>query len=157
MNHKFKLTLDSNVYEVESKGEILIINGQEITFKMADKSIQIGGVPHNVEVQGNTAIIDGIAYVIKTEGLEEQKAHKKRKVTTVSGEEAGAINAIMPGMIIKILKEEGDTVQTGDVIVILEAMKMQNELQAKKSGILKKIFVKTGDSVEMNQPIALVE
>jgi biotin carboxyl carrier protein len=63
----------------------------------------------------------------------------------------------MPGLIIKILKQEGDKVEAGEVVMILEAMKMQNELHAKQSGTLKQIHVKQGESVEMRQVLAIIE
>jgi biotin carboxyl carrier protein len=44
-----------------------------------------------------------------------------------------------PGLVVKVLKKEGDRVQAGELVLILEAMKMQNELRASQSGVVKQI------------------
>jgi len=69
----------------------------------------------------------------------------------------GAITAIMPGLIIKINNQVGDRVEVGQVVFVLEAMKMQNELHAKRAGVVKQINVKPGESVEMRQVLAVIE
>jgi pyruvate carboxylase subunit B len=62
----------------------------------------------------------------------------------------------MPGLVAKVLKKEGDRIEVGDVVLILEAMKMQNELRANKSGVIKKLNVREGESVEMRQILAII-
>ncbi len=61
------------------------------------------------------------------------------------------IKAPMPGLILSIDIKEGDQVQKGDIIMILEAMKMENALKSPGDGVVKSIVVKKGDSVEKNQ------
>ncbi|HEX2867976.1 MAG TPA: biotin/lipoyl-containing protein [Ignavibacteriales bacterium] len=58
------------------------------------------------------------------------------------------IKSPMPGMILKIKKQVGDKIEMGESVVILEAMKMENDLHAPSSGVVKEIFVKEGSSVE---------
>lgn len=72
----------------------------------------------------------------------------------ISSANAGKVNNIkapMPGLIINLKVAEGDTVKTGDQLLILEAMKMENILKSPGDGVVKKIKVKKGDSVEKNQ------
>lgn len=57
----------------------------------------------------------------------------------------------MPGLIIEVPVNVGDKVKSGQVVVILEAMKMQNPLNAPMDGEVKGVFVKAGDSVAVNQ------
>ena len=102
-------------------------------------------------------MVDGISYPIEVVGLEEPKVVKRKAATLAAGEEAGAITAIMPGLIIKILKQVGERVEAGEVVLILEAMKMQNDVQAKQAGVIKQIVVKEGESVERRQVLAIVE
>jgi len=66
---------------------------------------------------------------------------------------AGSIRAPMPGKILELLVNEKDNVELGDPVVILEAMKMENELKAPASGIITEIHVQKGDSVDKNQPL----
>ena len=61
------------------------------------------------------------------------------------------LRAPMPGLLLNVLVSEGDTVKKGDVIFILEAMKMENALKAMQDGIVKEICVKKGQTVEKNQ------
>jgi biotin carboxyl carrier protein len=61
------------------------------------------------------------------------------------------IKAPMPGLIIDIKVEEGIVVKKGDPLIILEAMKMENIIKSPGEGVVKKIQVKKGDSVEKNQ------
>ena len=53
----------------------------------------------------------------------------------------------MPGLVVKVLKKGADRVQAGEVVLILEAMKMQNELRASQSGVVKQINTREAESV----------
>jgi len=158
MVNKFKLVLESVPYEIERKGELILVNGIEFPVAIKDNTVTVGGNAHTVELRGNSATVDGIAFPMEAQGLEEPKLGKARKeASAAAAEAAGAITAIMPGLVSKINKEEGDKVEKGDVVIILEAMKMQNELHAKRSGVVKQIAVKPGESVEMRQVLAIIE
>ncbi|HKK47056.1 MAG TPA: acetyl-CoA carboxylase biotin carboxyl carrier protein subunit [Balneolaceae bacterium] len=65
----------------------------------------------------------------------------------------GELNAPMPGKILEILVNEGDEVELGQPVAILEAMKMENELKAPISGVVESIFAAKGDSLEKNAAI----
>jgi pyruvate carboxylase subunit B len=65
----------------------------------------------------------------------------------------GVIGAPMPGKILRILVKEGEQVKTGQGLLILEAMKMENEIPAPKDGVVKRILVKEGDTVDTGQPL----
>ena len=63
----------------------------------------------------------------------------------------GTLAAPMPGKILEIMVKEGQSVDMGDPLLILEAMKMENELKAPADGIIDSLHVKQADSVEKNQ------
>ncbi|ACJ16392.1 oxaloacetate decarboxylase, alpha subunit [Thermococcus onnurineus NA1] len=65
----------------------------------------------------------------------------------------GVVTAPMPGKILRILVKEGDQVKTGQGLLILEAMKMENEIPAPKDGTIKKILIKEGQTVDTGQPL----
>ncbi len=71
------------------------------------------------------------------------KLHKPKSVAN-----ATAVLSPLPGLILKILVKEGDEVKAGQNLLIMEAMKMENEIQAKTDGTVTSINVKEGDSVE---------
>ncbi|MCX7914146.1 MAG: pyruvate/oxaloacetate carboxyltransferase [Thermodesulfovibrionales bacterium] len=68
----------------------------------------------------------------------------------------GSVTAPMPGLIIDVKINEGDTVKEGDEVIILEAMKMQNPLKAPVSGVVKAIKVKSGDSVKQGDILVII-
>jgi len=68
-----------------------------------------------------------------------------------------AVNSPMPGKIVKVLVEAGKTVKKGEVLMILEAMKMQNEIIAPVSGTLKSVNVAADQSVKTNQILAVLK
>jgi biotin carboxyl carrier protein len=63
----------------------------------------------------------------------------------------------MPGSIVRVLVDQGDQVAAGDVLLVLEAMKMENELKAPISGVVTSIHVQSGQTVEMNALLAEIE
>ena len=63
----------------------------------------------------------------------------------------GDIKAPMPGLVLSVMVNPGQQIKTGDTIVVLEAMKMENVLKAQADGVVKKILVIKGDKVEKNQ------
>lgn len=86
------------------------------------------------------------------------KAAKKDKASTGDGEIAGeGIRAPMPGRIVEVFVEAGDEVEKGDVVLILEAMKMENELRSPGKAIVRSINVKPGDSVAGNQLLVALD
>ena len=74
-----------------------------------------------------------------------------------SGASQGSVRAPMPGRVVKVLVKEGDAVEKGAGLVVVEAMKMQNELCAAISGTVKSVKVNEGDSVERNAELVVIE
>ncbi|MGH9092675.1 MAG: biotin/lipoyl-containing protein, partial [Acidimicrobiales bacterium] len=70
---------------------------------------------------------------------------------------SGSVTVPMQGTIVKVLVTEGETVEIGQGICILEAMKMENSVSAEKAGVVKEIRVSPGDSVGGGDVIAVIE
>jgi pyruvate carboxylase subunit B len=100
-------------------------------------------------------VVGGIAYDLAVKGLEGEKGGPRAAAKAVAA--AGAVTAIMPGKIIRVLVTEGEKVTEGDVICILEAMKMENELKAPKAGVVKALYVEAGRDVETGAVLAEIE
>lgn len=81
----------------------------------------------------------------------------KRREATGGGKGAEVVRAPIPGKVIAIQVEEGQKVEDGDVLLILEAMKMENEIQSPRSGVVKEILVSEEESVTTNQDLVVVE
>ncbi|HFG1787465.1 TPA: sodium-extruding oxaloacetate decarboxylase subunit alpha [Vibrio cholerae] len=103
-------------------------------------SVKVDGVVYDVEVgpQGQlTSVVPA-----------GQKAALKPTVATTT-QGAEAVAAPLAGTIFKIQVEQGDEVAEGDVLIVLEAMKMETEIRAARSGVIQELHVKEGDSVRV--------
>ena len=69
----------------------------------------------------------------------------------------GSVRALMPGRVVRLLVEEGEQVPKGKGLLILEAMKMENEIAAPRSCVVKKIVVQAGETVEGGAELLLIE
>ena len=76
------------------------------------------------------------------------------KATAGAGEHS--IDAPMPGKVVKLVASEGQSVKAGEVLLILEAMKMQNEIPADADGVVKKFNVAAGQSVKAHESLVIL-
>jgi pyruvate carboxylase subunit B len=81
----------------------------------------------------------------------------KKKVVEQEAEATGVLVASMPGMIVEYKKKVGDKVKVGDTVVVLEAMKMMNNLTATINGVVKEIKFESGDSVSKGDVLMIIE
>ena len=70
---------------------------------------------------------------------------------------AGAVKAPMPGLVVRVLVREGDRVEAGAGLVVVEAMKMENELKAAAAGVVRRVLVEPGASVEKGAVLVELE
>jgi acetyl-CoA/propionyl-CoA carboxylase biotin carboxyl carrier protein len=89
-------------------------------------------------------------------------AKKTKKPTRGSGSAggggaSGAVTAPMQGTIVKVMVEVGQTIAVGDAVVVLEAMKMENQITAEKAGKVTKVNVTAGDKVGSGDVLVVIE
>ena len=114
---------------------------------MKKQKYKINGVEYEVtvvEVEGDTAQVEvnGTQYTV---GLEREVQPKVKPV--VQPPKAAAAEPPLPGTVLKMLVKEGDTVQEGQTLLVLEAMKMENNVDAPQAGKVTAVSVNTGDAV----------
>ena len=107
----------------------------------------INGKKYGVKIDGNKATVNGTTYDISiTDGIDE---------TATSAPSAGAgaqtVTTGLPGNILRINVSAGDTVEEGDVLVVVEAMKMETEIKSNVSGTIASVEVSVGDQVKAGQ------
>jgi len=119
-------------------------------------------------------LVDGHAYEIKREQtatdlrlwvgstrfvVELRDPRSLRSRQRAAGDEKGPrrILALMPGRVVRLLVAENSSVEAGQGIVVVEAMKMQNEIKSPKRGIVKKISATAGAAVNPGDVLAIVE
>jgi biotin carboxyl carrier protein len=74
-----------------------------------------------------------------------------------AGEGQAQLVAMMPGKVVGVLVEEGQEVEANQPILVVEAMKMQNEMRSPRAGVLRDVRVKTGDTVNSGDVLAVIE
>lgn len=93
-----------------------------------------------VETQGRYSIVRG--------GPTFEESHTRNTRHSANPASTGTVLAPMPGKVVRILCQLGNIVEVGAPLVVLEAMKMENELRAARPGVIKAIFVSEGQAVE---------
>jgi biotin carboxyl carrier protein len=108
--------------------------------------------------------IDGQVYHVKVRELpddavmrEQPKAGSGKSAADAAPQTEGkAMLAPMAGTVLRILVKEGQRVKKGENLIVLEAMKMENEIVADEDGVIRSILVKANDSVESDQPLLIL-
>lgn len=121
------------------------VDGEEF-----DVAIERDGEYWNVE-------IEGVSFSVKIDNDMSNNNSKTRKRTGSKRILSGKISSSIPGKIVSLNVKVGDVVKQGDVVMILEAMKMQNEIQAPLSGEIIEMNCESGDSIEANMPLIVIE
>ena len=98
--------------------------------------------------------IAGRPYTVTVQDARSQALESLAGGLRISGD--AAIRAPMPGLVVNILAVEGAAVQRGQTVVVLEAMKMENDLAAPRAGIVKAVHVAKGQTVNENDVLAIV-
>ena len=88
--------------------------------------------------------------------VEAPKVKAKEKEAVAAGAGEHSIDAPMPGKIVKVVVEEGQSVKAGDVLLVLEAMKMQNEIKADADGTVKAVNVEAGQNVKVKESLVIL-
>ena len=140
----YKYTINGTKYEV-AIGEIadniatVCVNGEEFKVEMEPEA-----EPEKKKVVVKTGVATEPAQVAPAEGGAAVNTNN-------------ALKAPLPGVITEIKVAVGDTVNAGDVVIVLEAMKMANNLEAEKAGKVTAILVSQGASVMEDTPLIVIE
>ena len=96
--------------------------------------------------EGNEHLITLSGATISVEIIDPLAQRRRRGEDDMGA--GGLVKALMPGRVVRVLVNKGDAVQRGGGLLILEAMKMENEIQAPIDGVVDQIFVTPGDTVD---------
>lgn len=154
----------------------LTLDGDEYSIRAEDTTEPIAtGVASVQKVRPGTYSVlfdDGRVTVVNIEGSQEFHALagsaqfafqlsdlRDRRKGESAGSAAGPreVRSPMPGKIIKVLVNEGQTVETDDGLLVMEAMKMQNEAKAPKAGVVRRIAVVEGAAVAAGELLAVID
>lgn len=159
MNRQFKIKVDDTEYSVELDGNTLLVNNMPYVVGAQGDMVTLDGIAYDVKIENKTATVDGQQFQVETSVLRVKNSDPHKETTTKLRPQAGkgSVMSVMSGAIIKLLVKVGDKVEPNTVLMILEAMKMENEILAERKGVVKKIHVKVGDKVEESQPLLDIE
>ena len=129
---KYKVTLNGRTYEVEVEhGKAILLDEYEAIAPAPVAAAPVAAAPAAAPAAAAPAA----------------------PVVTGAGE---AVNAPMPGNILKVNVQNGQAVKAGTVLVVLEAMKMENEIMAPKDGTVTQVLVSKGSTVDTGAPLVVI-
>jgi biotin carboxyl carrier protein len=152
-------TKDSEITEFNNSAfEADIIPIDKCTYHLIHnyKSYTVEVVSFSREMRLLVIKVNGTRYSVTVHDEMDQLL-QKLSMDIVQKHKALSVKAPMPGLVLDVVVADGEKINKGDAIMILEAMKMENVLKASEGGTVKKISVNKGDKVEKNQVMMIIE
>lgn len=144
------VVVDGVTYEVDFES----VSGQPVhSLLVNEKSYEAYVYPSD---EGWQVLLHGTLYQLH---VEDERERRLRASLGGGPAEHGEfhLKSPMPGMIVAVPVEEGQEVKKGDVLVVLESMKMQNELKSPRVGTISRVRVRPGDNVEQRETLLSIE
>lgn len=134
-----------------------IIDGKEYTVEIGNivdniAQVIVNGEDFNVEIEAEP---EPEKKPVLNKPVVNEPEEESQSATNVNTDQA--VKAPLPGVITDILVHVGDEVKAGDTVVVLEAMKMANNIEAEKDGKVTAICIKQGESVMEDTPLVVIE
>lgn len=158
---KYLVQVDGQAIEVEVDGERVVLDGKTLHATLGAvrgtplRQLMVDGRPVTLSVEslgrGRWALTRG-GDRLELEVLDERTRHIRSLAGGGADRKAlDVLKAPMPGLVLRVLVQPGDAVSAGMGLVVLEAMKMENELTASASAVVRAVRVAPGDAVEKGQ------
>lgn len=171
---KYFATINDQTYEILVENDNQLKVGEEsfqIDLKQGSKpehfSLIIDGRSHQIWVERTDNFIQGKIPVLRVHlhgydydvsVMDERKRQIKQLVSVEAfNEDQGKVIAPMPGLVVKVLVKPGQKIVKGEGVLIVEAMKMENEIRSPLDGEVKEIRVKEKQAVEKNEILAIIK
>ncbi len=124
--------------------DVVVVSGR------SQLSVRVDGRVVDLTTEGAPpelgAVASGHRSYVRVESERMRSAEQAKKTTAAGGDKA--VKSPMPGRVVKVLVAKGDAVQAGQGLLVLEAMKMENEVRARVAGTVAEVHVATGAAVE---------
>lgn len=165
---KYFVRIGIRTIEVELQGGRVIVDGEGLDAHLAGipgtplVHLLLGGHSWTVATQ----VLDGpgrwalgaVGERVEVDVVDERTQAIRALTGKPAGPGAGGVvKAPMPGLVVRVTVAEGDRVAAGAGLVVVEAMKMENELRAPRAGVVVRVHVKSGDVVEKGMPLVTLE
>ena len=147
---------DKGIDFLLGKGKVLVHKGQKPSSNNNYKNgatVTVNGKDYSVKLDGDKAIVNGKSYDVSiTEGMKETA-----DVSSSASEGSTEVKAPLPGAILKVIARSGDSVNEGDVLILMEAMKMETEIKAPRAGKVGSVRVDVGATVNPGQVLVTLD
>lgn len=139
---RYDLVIDGKPFEVEI-----------LELHVTHAKVEVNGVGYDVEIAGSPSA----SVAVTASATAPAPRAKPAAASATSGTGGGTIVAPMPGSIWSIPVAVGDKVAAGATVIVVEAMKMENEIKTSKAGTVKQILVQKSQEVAVGAPLVIVE
>ena len=163
---KYYAQVGSTEYEIDIENEIITIDGEPVSVDLQKSgdpelySVLFGGKSFDMLIESHrfdyAVTFQNEQFQVLVEDERTRKLNRGRKAPGALGDDT-AVTAPIPGLVVKVLVDVGDTVEEGQPLVILEAMKMENEIRSARTGVIQEIKAASGQRVEQNEVLLLFE
>ncbi|HVS63000.1 MAG TPA: biotin/lipoyl-containing protein [Thermoanaerobaculia bacterium] len=147
-DERFVVHVGEQSLEVDARSiggfDSLIVDGRQYELALSETARRPGASLLVVDDGRRTReieVLEPLAYLAQEAGA------------GAAGAGVAVVRAYMPGRVVEVLAAEGTGVVAGQGVLVLEAMKMENEIQAESDGVVAKLFVETGQAVEGGDPL----
>ena len=163
---KYYTRVDNNEYEIEINGDVVLLDGELVDVDMVRSgrpelySVLFGGRSFEMLVTADrfnyTVNVRGEQFQVQVEDERARRLNRGRRLPTLPDGELAVI-APIPGLVVKVLVKEGDSIEEGQPFVLLEAMKMENELRAMRGGVVKSVLCHRRPACRAKCPLIILE
>ena len=146
------ITCGSSTIEVEIRNDHLIIDGKEVAWSAAEVdpgrlSLLLDGQSYDLHIERDGADTYAVTLNQKTWRVRIPNAHTAKPSDSAHQAGPSQLHAPMPGTVRQVMVAPGDTVEAGRGLIVLEAMKMENELRAEGPATVQAVHVEPGQAV----------
>lgn len=149
--------LSPGLYEVRLHGEVHVVDAFRHDYGSLSLIVDTASYSAMLDWRGTRVNVRLRHTTLPLEILDEKKLRLRRAAGRFTVEGRQAVTSPMPGKIVKVLVAEGDAVKQGQGLVVVEAMKMENELRSPKDGKVVELLAAEGQAVEANAKLCVVE
>jgi biotin carboxyl carrier protein len=162
---RYYVTLDPDPSKPPTLVDVVELPSGELAVKVDGKSVEVDVLPLRAQLSVRVAgrvvdltvegtppelgvVASGVRSYVRVESERMRSAEQAKKGTREGSEKL--VKSPMPGRVIKVLVAKGDAVEIGQALMVVEAMKMENEIRAKAAGTVGEVHVMVGATVEGN-------
>jgi biotin carboxyl carrier protein len=161
---RYSISIDEKMFDVEIS-EVegrwrCRLNGRDANVDFVQvnarrASILLNGKSYEIRREDSgTVSVDDRHYNVSVEDPRSWQGRRRKELLQAGPQR---LSSSMPGKVVRVLAREGDAIESGKGIIVVEAMKMQNEIKSVKAGTLRKLLVREGANVNAGEILAIVE